>query len=195
MTGMRNLVHRGGNPARVRSVASVFVSRIDTAVDRLLEARLSEERTNIGTEKLASLKGKAAVANSQLIYREFRDVSARPEFKELAKEGVALQRVLWGSTGTKNPAYSDIKYIAELIGKDTVNTVPEHTLNAFIDHGVVRETITADASQGERVIAALDDAGIDLNDVCAQLLSDGVVAFENSFQSLLETIQQKTTEL
>jgi len=193
--GMKDLIHNGGDPARVRSVASVFVSRIDTAVDTLLDTRLATEKRESRKKALADLKGTGAVANSQMIYREFRNIAAGTEFKELQNQGVALQRVLWGSTGTKNPAYSDIKYVAELIGKDTVNTVPEHTLKAFIDHGVVKETITADASQGERIIAALGDVGIDLNNVCAQLLRDGVVAFENSFQSLLKTIQQKTAIL
>jgi len=105
-----------------------------------------------------------------------------------------MQRVLWGSTGTKNPAYSDIKYVAELIGKDTVNTVPEKTLEAFLDHGVVKETCSADDHEAQQIIDALQKLGIDINAVCAQLLTDGVIAFEKSFVALLDAIEKKSVK-
>jgi transaldolase len=109
----------------------------------------------------------------------------------MAKQGASVQRVLWGSTGTKNPAYSDIKYMAELIAKDTVNTVPENTLESFLDHGIVQETITADVGEAQGIIDSLYKLGIDINAVCAKLLEDGVVAFEQSFDSLLNAIEKK----
>jgi transaldolase len=184
LAGIKKLLKNKGAARQVRSVASVFVSRIDTAVDALLD-KLS------GTKEATSLKGKAATANANLIYCAYARIFAGDEFKELEKKGASMQRVLWGSTGTKNPAYSDIKYVAELIGRDTVNTVPEKTLEAFLDHGVVKETCSADAGAAQGIIDALQKLGIDINDICAQLLTDGVVAFERSFLSLLAAIEKK----
>jgi transaldolase len=184
LAGIKKLLKNKGAACQVRSVASVFVSRIDTAVDALLD-KLS------GTKEATSLKGKAATANANLIYCAYARIFAGDEFKELEKKGASMQRVLWGSTGTKNPAYSDIKYVAELIGRDTVNTVPEKTLEAFLDHGVVKETCSADADAAQGIIDALQKLGIDINDICAQLLTDGVVAFERSFLSLLAAIEKK----
>jgi transaldolase len=109
----------------------------------------------------------------------------------LQDKGAAVQRVLWGSTGTKDPDYSDIKYVTELIGKPTVNTLPENTLDAFMDHGVIEESLTGNAKDAEEAILALKDFGIDINAVCTRLLDDGVVAFEKSFDSLLNTIESK----
>jgi transaldolase len=185
LAGIKKLLQNKGDARAVRSVASVFVSRLDTAVDTLLD-KLPD------TKVAASLKGKAAKANANLIYCAYAQIFAGAEFKELKKQGASMQRVLWGSTGTKNPAYSDIKYVAELIGKDTVNTVPEKTLQAFLDHGVIKETCIADADEPQQVIAALKKLGIDVDDICAQLLTDGVVAFEKSFLSLLAAIEKKT---
>ena len=188
LEGITRLLQNKGDARQVRSVASVFVSRIDTATDKLLDQLQ-------GQEEAALLKGKAAVANANLIYREYATIFAGNEFKQLEKQGASIQRVLWGSTGTKNPAYSDIKYMTELIAKDTVNTVPENTLVAFLDHGTVQETITADAGKAQGVIDALHRLGIDINTVCAKLLEDGVVAFEQSFDSLLNAIEQKTQSM
>jgi len=185
LEGIKRLLQNKGDARSVRSVASVFVSRIDTAADKLLDQLQ-------GREEAASLKGKAAVANSNLIYRAYTKIFSGDAFKGMGKEGASVQRVLWGSTGTKNPAYSDIKYMAEMIAKDTVNTVPENTLEAFLDHGVAQETITADANEAQGIIDSLQGLGIDINNVCAQLLEDGVVAFEQSFDSLLNAIEKKT---
>ncbi|MCJ7664654.1 MAG: transaldolase [Desulfobacterales bacterium] len=185
LAGVSKLLQSKGDARSLRSVASVFVSRLDTAVDTLLD-KLPD------TKVAASLKGKAAVANSRLIYRAYAQIFAGDEFKGLKKQGASMQRVLWGSTGTKNPAYSDIKYVAELIGKDTVNTVPEKTLQAFLGHGAVQETIIAEADEAQGIIDSLQRLTIDINEVCAQLLTEGVDAFERSFISLLDAIEKKT---
>jgi transaldolase len=184
LAGIRALLKSKGAARQVCSVASVFVSRVDTAVDALLDKLPA-------TKVAVSLKGKAATANSNLIYCAYARIFAGDEFKRLEKQGATIQRVLWGSTGTKNPAYSDIKYVADLIGKDTVNTVPEKTLEAFLDHGVVKETCIADADEPQQVIDSLQKFGIDIDDICAQLLTDGVAAFEKSFLSLLGAIEKK----
>ena len=186
--GIKRLLQNKGDASSIRSVASVFISRIDTAADKLLD-QLQDNK------EAASLKGKAAVANSNVIYREYAEIFSGDVFKGMEKQGASVQRVLWGSTGTKNPAYSDIKYMAEMIAQDTVNTVPENTLEAFLDHGAVQETITADAEEAQGIIDSLQGLGIDINDVCAKLLEDGVVAFEQSFDSLLNAIEQKTQRM
>lgn len=193
--GIKGFLQSGGDASKVRSVASVFVSRIDTAVDKALDQMLSEERDSRQIAKLTSLKGTAAVANSQIIYGEFLKISSSGEFKQLEKRGVNVQRVLWGSTSTKNPAYSDIKYVTDLIGRDTVNTLPENALEAFLDHGEVKEALTSDVSNAENIISNLKKFKIDVDEVCAKLLEDGVVAFEKSFDSLLETIARKSEKL
>ncbi|MBN1254268.1 MAG: transaldolase [Deltaproteobacteria bacterium] len=188
LEGVTKLLQKGGDARQVRSVASVFVSRVDTSVDKLLD-QLPDKK------EAASLRGKAAVANANLIYSEYARIFAEDEFKRLEQQGASVQRVLWGSTGTKNPDYSDIKYVTELIAKDTVNTVPEKTLEAFLDHGVVKETLTAKADEAQTIIDALQRLGIDINAVCAKLLEDGVVAFEKSFDSLLDAIEKKTRSM
>jgi transaldolase len=188
LEGIARLLKNKGDARSVRSVASVFVSRIDTAVDKLLDQLQ-------GYKEAASLKGKAAVANSNLIYRAYAEIFSGDAFKGMKQQGASVQRVLWGSTGTKNPVYSDIKYMTELIARDTVNTVPENTLEAFLDHGVVQETIAADADEAQGVIDSLHRLGIDINDVCAKLLEEGVVAFEQSFDSLLSAIEKKTRSM
>jgi transaldolase len=184
LEGITRLLQHQGDARRVRSVASVFVSRVDTVVDALLDQQQGKKDT-------ASLAGKAAVVNAQVIYREYARLFSGDRFQQLKQQGAATQRVLWGSTGTKNPAYSDVKYVDELIGTDTVNTVPEKTFQAFLDHGVARETLIADAEAAHGVIAALQKLGINITAVCEQLLADGVVAFEQSFASLLQAIERK----
>lgn len=179
--GIKRLLQNKGDVSRIRSVASVFVSRIDTSVDNLLKEKPT----------FASLKGKAAVSNSGLIYKKYLEIFSSAEFKQIREKGGHLQRVLWGSTSTKNPDYSDIKYVSELIARNTVNTMPEQTFNAFLDHGKVKEALTADVSEAEKSIAGLKNLGIDINDVCARLLEEGVVAFEKSFDSLLDSIEKK----
>ena len=195
LAGLRRLVDSGRDPARVRSVASVFVSRIDTAVDSFLDGIAARETDPPRKERVLSLKGRAAVANTHLCYADFRRLFAADEFRELADRGAPVQRPLWGSTSTKNPAYSDIKYVEELIAPDTVNTMPEKTFFAFLDHGRVAEALTADASPSATVLAEVAGWGVAIDDVCAKLLEDGVRAFVRSLEELLQTIEKKAGSL
>ncbi len=195
MRGIKLLLENNGDPRSVHSVASVFVSRVDTYVDKLLEEKESQENEESIKSKLNSMRGKAAVANSRLIYKKYTDILSCEEFKTLWEKGANIQRVLWGSTSAKNPAYSDIKYVTELIGKNTVNTVPDSTLDAFLDHGEIREVLGADVYDAQEVIGNLNKFGIDINTVCAKLLNDGVTSFEESFDSLLNSIEAKSKNL
>lgn len=179
-TGLGRLKH----PAAVRSVASVFVSRFDTSIDASLKERGGCE----------TLLGKAAVANARLIYSRAREIFGEESFLRLERDGAHRQRVLWASTGTKNPQYSDIKYITELIAPDTVNTVPEKTLEAFLDHGSVREAMAGTVAQAQAVLRGLADAGIDTASVFDTLLADGVSSFQKAFGNLLGTIEKKAVE-
>jgi transaldolase len=195
LSGMSRLAGNGGDLTRTNSVASVFVSRIDTAVDKKLDQLIEAENNETAKEQLLSLRGKAAVTNSELIYQRSLEIFSGKSFEELKKQGANVQRVLWGSTGTKDPAYSDIKYVTELIAKNTVNTLPEKTLDAFLDHGSVGEAVTSDAAGAQALIGKLGSLGIDINEVCARLLEAGVVAFADSFDNLLSTIGAKGTEV
>jgi len=193
--GLNHLAEKGGNLKKVRSVASVFVSRIDTLVDKLLDERAAKETNAAKKQKWQSLKGKAAVANCHLIFEKFCQLHEGKAFKALHAKGANAQRVLWGSTSTKNPAYKDIKYVEELIAYPTVNTIPMNTLEAFLDHGEVKGAFHDDVSASQMFIKTLKSLGIDINAVCAQLLKEGCEAFNKSFESLLETIQKKSSQL
>jgi transaldolase len=185
MKGIKRLIDSGKSPEDVHSVASVFVSRVDTAVDKKLEEK----------EAVRSLRGKAAVANAKTIYKEFIDTVSSDQFKQLQDKGANIQRLLWGSTSTKNPAYSDIKYVTELMGKNTVNTVPDRTLEAFLDHGKAEEALTENTEDAPDIIKSLKQLDIDIDQVCRKLLKDGVLAFEESFESLLKTIEKRSKQL
>ena len=193
LDGITLLQQKKGDARNVRSVASIFVSRIDTATDKLLEAKMGKDTTR--KSKLEALTGKAAIANSAIIYKKYLDTFSSAEFKKLQEKGATVQRVLWGSTSTKNPAYSDIKYVTELIAKNTVNTVPENTIKAFMDHGVVQEALTDDVQEAQKIIDELFAVGIDINTVCKNLLEAGVIAFEKSFDSLIQSIENKAKDL
>ncbi|MFP5487588.1 MAG: transaldolase family protein, partial [Acidimicrobiia bacterium] len=169
------------------SVASFFISRVDVEVDRRLEA--------IGTDDALALRGRAAIAQAKLAYRQFRETFSGPRWDALADRGARVQRPLWASTGRKNPDYSDVLYVDELIGPDTVNTLPEDTLEAFADHGALARTIDTDLADADHVWAALADVGIDLDEVSTQLEREGVDAFMKSFDGLIETLEQKSAEL
>lgn len=172
---------KGGHPiGKVASVASFFISRVDTAVDKELGA--------IGNTELA---GKIAVANSKIAYAEYKNILQQPRWQQLADKGARMQRVLWASTSTKNPAYPDNLYVDELIGPDTVNTLPPSTLESFIDHGRVAETLTQGLQEAQSQVAKLADLGIDLKAVTQKLQDDGVVAFARPFGKLLESIAEK----
>ena len=190
--GMQRLVEAKGDPHDVHSVASVFVSRIDSAIDTALAAQLADEGRKFLHGTLQSLPGKAAVANSRIIYRSHGAIFAEEEFKILHQQGVSHQRVLWASTSSKNPAYSDVKYVEELIAKNTVNTMPDGTLKAFMDHGVVKDGETGE--NPEEVVAALSAVGISVANVNAKLLADGVASFQKSFESLMKSIEAKAVK-
>src|SRR5919197_2192574 len=159
IAGLERLVETGGDPSKVFSVASFFVSRVDTEADRRLD--------EIGGHD--ELKGKLAVANAKLAYRTYQEVFSGPEWDELAAKGATPQRCLWASTSTKNPEYRDVLYVEELIGPHTVNTMPRDTVKAFLDHGRVEETLTRDVDGAKRVLESFAEAGIDYDDVVATL--------------------------
>jgi transaldolase len=193
LDGIAVLQQKNRDTSKVRSVASVFVSRIDTATDKLLDAKMGKDTAS--NKRLEALKGKTAVANCAIIYKKYLDLFSSREFKQLQKKGAHVQRVLWGSTSTKNPEYSDIKYVSELIAKDTVNTIPEKTIEAFVDHGAVKEALTGDVQGAQKIIDELFACGIDINTVCTNLLEAGVIAFEKSFDSLIQSIENKAKNL
>lgn len=170
----------------VSSVASFFVSRVDTLVDKLLDERIAA-----GQKELAGLKGQAAVANAKIAYDCFKQLFGPNRFGKLRAAGAYVQRPLWASTSTKNPAYSDTKYVDNLIGPHTVNTLPPHTLDAVREHGQVARTIDLDVREAYATIERLEAAGIRMADVTARLLRDGVKAFADSFDALLADIEAK----
>lgn len=177
-------IERCPRPRRVASVASLFVSRIDTALDRALEAN--------GSSEALALRGKIAIANAKRVYRRFREIFYGEPFESLRKKGARIQRPLWGSTGTKNPAYSDVLYVEELIGRDTVNTLPPATLSAFRDHGRVRgATVEEGLEEAERALARLKQLGLKLDETAEKLQAEGVGAFADSFERLLAGIEEK----
>jgi transaldolase len=171
------------DPKKISSVASFFVSRVDTKIDKALEA--------IGTPAALALRGKAAVANSKLTYQRFKEIFYGTDFASLRQNGARAQRVLWGSTSTKNPAYSDIKYVESLIGKETVNTMPPETIEAFRDHGKPKCTLDEGLEEAETDLANLKSLGISLEQVTEELQQEGVKAFADSFRKLLEAIEEK----
>ncbi|WP_127475320.1 transaldolase [Sulfurivermis fontis] len=180
-------VARCDQPRQIASVASLFISRVDSAVDKQLEA--------IGTDAALALRGRCAIANAKVIYQRFRQLFDGAEFAALRGRGARVQRPLWGSTGTKNPAYSDVLYVDELIGPDTVNTLPPATLKAFLEHGHVAATLTAQLPEARQVLAQVAALGIDLEAVCAQLQREGVKQFADAYDQLLATLRQKRAVL
>ncbi|MEW6008755.1 MAG: transaldolase [Candidatus Omnitrophota bacterium] len=196
LKGMTDLAHN--KPELVRSthsVASVFVSRLDTSVDENLNELIKKETDIKKQAKLKSLLGKAAVSNSHLIFAKHLEIFSNDVFKKLKEKGVTLQRIVWASTSTKNPAYQDIKYVTELISRSTINTLPENTIEAFIDHGIVNEALTSDTTNSLAVITELKEFNIDIDQICKRLLSDGIAAFQKSFESILNSIETKAKEL
>jgi len=176
---------------RIASVASFFVSRVDVMIDAMLKQKSEETQSSSENEHLGLLRGQAAVANARLAYQQFEQVFGSSRFKALRERGGRVQRLLWGSTSTKNPDYSDIKYVQELIGRDTVNTMPEETMLAFRDHGVVKETIHDDLDSAKDLFEKLEAVGIDINVVTDRLEKEGVDKFVDSFTDLLRGIVEK----
>jgi transaldolase len=177
----------GADLSRVASVASFFISRVDTEVDRRLEA--------IGSPEALALRGRAAVVQGKLAYQQFLETFGGPRWEALAARGARVQRPLWASTSTKNPAYPDTLYVDELIGPDTVNTLPDATIEAFADHGTVARTIDADLDRATDEWARLRAVGVDLDDVGDTLEREGVAAFQKSFDELIDVLAAKAAEL
>lgn len=193
--GIERRVAAGQDVSRVHSVASFFVSRVDTATDKRIDAKIAGATNETDRAKLQSLLGKAAVANAKIAYERFAAVFGAERFKKLAAAGARSQRPLWASTGTKNKAYSDILYIQELIGPDTVNTMPPATIDAFRDHGVARRTIDVGVAEAHAVMRDLAAAGISIDEVTDELQRDGVAAFSKSFQEINTITAEKASML
>jgi transaldolase / glucose-6-phosphate isomerase len=186
-------VARGQDVSRLSGVASFFVSRIDSAVDALLEEK-AKTGSGVDQARLEGLRGKVAIANAKLAYQSYKRLFSGPRWEALAKKGAQTQRVLWASTGTKNPHYSDVLYVEELIGPETVNTVPPETLTAFRNHGRPRASLEEDVAGAEATLRALDAAGISLDKVTADLLTDGLKKFVEPFTKLLGAVERRLRE-
>ena len=189
--GLEALAAAGRPLDRVASVASFFVSRIDTLADKQIAKRIDQTQDASARAALAGLRGKVAIANAKLAYQLYLRRFAGPRWEKLAGRGARTQRLLWASTGTKNPAYGDVLYIEELIGSDTVNTVPPKTMDAFRDHGRVRDRLLEDIGAAEETLASLGRAGISLDEITAQLVVDGVRLFADAFDQLLGALAAK----
>jgi len=183
--GLERLVESGGDPGEVASVASFFVSRVDTEGDKRLDALGGHDE----------LKGKLAIANAKLAYATYQEIFSGAEWEELASKGATAQRCLWASTSTKNPEYRDVIYVEELVGPDTVNTMPRATVEAVLDHGEIEETLTRDVEGARKVLDDLKAAGIDYDDVVDTLEKEGVQKFADSFKDLFSDIESKRDQL
>jgi transaldolase/glucose-6-phosphate isomerase len=194
LDGLSDFAAKGGDVSRVHSVASFFVSRVDTLVDKLLGEKIQKAE---GAEKarLEALLGKAGLANSKVVYEDFLAIFKAAPFAALRAKGARVQRPLWASTGTKNPAYSDLLYVENLIGADTVNTMPEKTLEALLDHGrTLGDTVLEGVAEANKTLDDLRTIGIDIEAVGEQLQKDGVVLFAKSYDELLATIESRRAE-
>ena len=188
ISGLEAFDKAGGDLARVHSVASFFVSRVDTEVDRRLERDLG------GSGEVTELRGKAAVAQAKLAYKLFQEHFSGSRWEALTAKGAHVQRPLWASTSTKNPAYPDLLYVDNLIGPHTVNTMPDATVAAFQDHGTVARTVDHDLGKATASLDALGEAGIDMGEVSRQLEEEGVAAFSKSYDELLQALEDKANE-
>jgi transaldolase/glucose-6-phosphate isomerase len=191
LAGLEKVVARGGDPSRVASVASFFVSRIDSAVDKQLDEKIARANDPSEKDRLAALKGKVAVANAKLAYQEYKHLFSGPRWEKLAAKGARPQRLLWASTGTKNKDYSDVLYVEELIGPNTVNTMPPATLEAFRDHGKPRDSLEENLEDARRVLAELEKSGISLDAITAELVKDGVKLFADAADKLYGAVAHK----
>jgi len=196
LSGLELRAARGQPLAPVVSVASFFVSRVDNKVDAAIEQRLATlPADSVEHVELADLRGQAAVANAKLAYARFREVFDAPRFQALAASGARVQRPLWASTSTKNPAYNDTLYVDELIGPDTVNTIPPKTLAAYNDHGVLDPRLLRGADEARTLFRRLPELGVPVDDLIGQLEEEGVVSFVKSFESLLTTLEEKRARM
>lgn len=190
LAGLEQRLDRGERIAHIRSIASVFISRIDTVIDALLEAALQRG------EHVEELLGKAGIANAKLAYQRYKTIFEAPRFESLKRHGAAVQRPLWGSTGTKNPAYDDLVYVENLVGKNTVNTVPPSTLSAVLDHVRIQPDTIEEGIEGAKgAFERLGDVHISLSAVTHQLQDDGIAHFIESYAAMLKVIEQKQQSL
>ena len=187
IAGLRQRRAAGGEIGRIASVASFFVSRVDTKVDKTLDA--------IGTEAALAARGRAAIANAKMAYQAFGEIFGGAEFADLRAAGAGVQRCLWASTSTKNPAYRDVMYAEELIGPQTVDTLPTETITAFLDHGAVRRTLDVGLEEAQASLRAVEAEGISMETVTDELIAEGVAAFTRSFEDLMGVIDAQRLAL
>jgi transaldolase/glucose-6-phosphate isomerase len=191
IAGLETYVAGGGDPSHVASVASFFVSRIDSVVDKQLDEKIARANDPSEKERLAALKGKIAIANAKLAYQDYKRLFSGPRWEKLAAKGARPQRMLWASTGTKNKDYSDVLYVEELIGPDTINTVPPATLDAFRDHGKPRDSLEENVEDARRVLEELERSGISLDTITEELVKDGVKLFADAADKLYGAVAHK----
>ncbi|WP_311275478.1 bifunctional transaldolase/phosoglucose isomerase [Methylobacterium sp. WCS2018Hpa-22] len=194
IAGLEEFGAKGGDVSKVASVASFFISRIDVTIDKALDAKIAEANDPDEKAELEALKGKVAIANAKLAYQRYKRIFAEPKWQALAQKGAKAQRLLWASTGVKNKAYSDVLYVEELIGPDTVNTMPPATMDAFRDHGTVKPAIEENVGDAEAVMARLAKAGIDIGAVAKQLVEEGVQLFIDAADKLLGAVAGKRAD-
>ena len=187
IAGLRRLKESGGDVSRVASVASFFVSRVDTKVDKYLEEK--------GTRAALEARGRAAIANAKMAYAAYQEIFGGDEFADLRAAGARVQRCLWASTSTKNPDYRDVLYVEELIGPETVNTMPIETINAFLDHGEIKRTLDTDVDDARQALREVEASGISMERVTDELIDEGMASFQKSFDELIDTIESKRKEL
>ena len=192
IAGLEDLATRGGNLKKMASVASFFISRIDTLIDSKLEEKIKATSDTNQQALLKSLLGKVAIANGKLTYQRYQKLFSGPRWQALTAKGAQTQRVLWASTSTKNPNYRDVIYVEELIGPDTVNTMPPATVDAFRDHGKLRNSLTEDLPGAAKVMDDLARAGISMKEVTDKLTHDGVKLFADAFEKLLAAVEKNT---
>jgi transaldolase / glucose-6-phosphate isomerase len=192
IAGLEDLAKRGGNLKKIGGVASFFISRIDSLVDSMIDDKLKTTNDAQQQALLKSLLGKVAIANGKLTYLRYQRLFSGPRWQALAAQGAQTQRVLWASTSTKNPAYRDVMYVEELIGPDTVNTMPPATIDAFRDHGKLRNSLTEDVAGAQNVMDNLARTGISIKEVTTKLTNDGVKLFADAFHKLLAVVEKNT---
>lgn len=195
ISGLEKRLAGGGDPGTIGSVASFFISRIDTLVDSIIAERLKTTSDPGQQTLLNSITGKVAIANGKQTYQKYLKIFSGPRWQALATKGAQTQRVLWASTSTKNPNYRDVIYVEEMVGRDTVNTIPPATFDAFREHGRLRESLTEDTEAATRTMESLDRAGISMKEVTDKLLEDGVRLFDEAFVKLIGAVDQKIKTL
>jgi len=192
IAGLEQLAAKGGDVGKMASVASFFISRIDSAVDAAIDAKLKATKDTREQQQLKSVQGKVAIANGKQTYQKYQAIFGTDRWKALAAQGAQTQRVLWASTSTKNPAYRDVLYVEEMIGPDTVNTIPPATLDAFRDHGKPRASLTEDVASAKQIMETTAKLGISMKEVTDKLTDDGVRLFAEAFDKLLEAVEKSS---